>query len=124
MARSLRVWQGLGSAGEGALGGLLGRGLASRTAQELCEAHGQEGACDRACGVDPEPVEVSADQIGPNDLAGFIDAPLTGPPHRPAMTMYAAIPKADKAPTFCAPEATARTVLTSPAVSRTSTMNA
>ena len=61
---------------------------------------------------------------GPNVLAGFIDAPEMGLPHRPASAMYPPTPRAPKTPRFWAPEAVPRMTLTSPRVRTVSIRNA
>src|SRR6478672_6400745 len=57
---------------------------------------------------------------GPNDRAGFIDAPLIGLDQRPASVMYPPTAIADSGPTFWADDAVPRIVLTSPNVSSAS----
>ena len=53
-------------------------------------------------------------------LAGFIEAPEIGLPHRPASAMYAPTPRAPMTPRFCAPDAVPRMTLTRPNVSTNS----
>src|SRR3984885_7803059 len=61
---------------------------------------------------------------GPNERAGFIDAPLTGAAQRPASATYPPTPSAPIVPTFCAAEAVPRITLTSPPVTAVSIRNA
>ena len=61
---------------------------------------------------------------GANERTGFIDAPLIGLAHSPASAMYPATPRAENVPTFWAPDAVPRMVVTSPQVRATSMRNA
>src|SRR6185437_1838993 len=61
---------------------------------------------------------------GANERTGFIEAPLTGAAHSPASAMYPPTAIAPLVPMLRAPVAVPSTVLTSPAVSRTSIANA
>ena len=85
---------------------LLGCGRAV-AADELIGEHAKRRAQDRSHDVDPEVGPLAGDSAGPNERAGFIDAPVTGPPNSASSPTVPPIAIAAAAPTARVSVATA-----------------